>query len=79
MFGIKYNERTECLKMKNGRQWQPNYLGVIIYSELLSIKDENELLYYVNIAFEKNSSKRELRKKIKNKEYERLPIETKIS
>lgn len=44
---------------------------------LLSIKDEQELLYYVNIAFERNLSKRELREKIKNKEYERLPIETK--
>ena len=47
------------------------------YSELLSIKDENKLLYYVNIASERKLSKRELREKIKNKEYERLPIETK--
>ncbi len=35
VFGIKYNERTECLKMKNGRQWQPNYLGVIILNYYL--------------------------------------------
>ena len=47
------------------------------YSELLSIKDENELIYYINIAYERNLSKRELREKIKNKEYQRMPIETK--
>ena len=47
------------------------------YSELLSIKDENELIYYISIAYERNLSKRELREKIKNKEYERLPIKTK--
>ena len=43
----------------------------------LSIKDENELIYYISIAYERNLSKRELREKIKNKEYERLPIKTK--
>ena len=47
------------------------------YSELLSIKDDNELIYYINIAYERNLSKRELREKIKNKEYQRMPIETK--
>lgn len=29
------------------------------YSELLSIKDDNELIYYTNIAYERNLSKRE--------------------
>ena len=47
------------------------------YSELLSIKDENELIYYINVAYERNLSKRELREKIKSKEYQRMPIETK--
>lgn len=32
------------------------------------------LIYYISIAYERNLSKRELREKIKNKEYERLPI-----
>lgn len=41
---------------------------IIIY------KDENELIYYISIAYERNLSKRELREKIKNKEYERLLI-----
>ena len=35
------------------------------------------MIYYINIAYERNLSKRELREKIKNKEYERLPSETK--
>lgn len=47
------------------------------YTELLSIKDSNKLTYYINITQENNLSKRELRERIKNKEYERLPIETK--
>ncbi len=64
--------------MFKDEKWSPlaTKLSWSHYSELLSIKDENELLYYVNIAFKRNLSKRELREKIKNKEYERLPSET---
>ena len=60
-------------------KWSPvaTKLSWSHYSELLSIKDENELIYYISIAYERNLSKRELREKIKNKEYERLPIKTK--
>lgn len=83
-FGKKYNERTlrrirQYYRMFKDEKWSPlaTKLSWSHYSELLSIKDENELLYYVNITFERNLSKRELREKIKNKEYERLPIETK--
>ena len=47
------------------------------YSELLSLKDEDAIIYYINISIERNLSKRELRDKIKSKEYERLPKETK--
>ena len=47
------------------------------YTELLTIKDENELMYYINITVEKRLSKRELRQKIKNNEYRRLTLETK--
>ena len=47
------------------------------YSELLSIKDVNRLMYYINITINNNLFKRELRERIKNKEYERLPDETK--
>ncbi|MCI6350111.1 MAG: PDDEXK nuclease domain-containing protein [Tenericutes bacterium] len=83
-FGKKYNERTlrrirQYYRMFKDEKWSPlaTKLSWSHYSELLSIKDENELLYYVNIAFKRNLSKRELREKIKNKEYERLPSETK--
>lgn len=47
------------------------------YVELLTIKDINKLIYYINITISQNLSKRELRNKIKNKEYERLDEETK--
>lgn len=47
------------------------------YTELLSIKDENKLLYYLNISIDQNLSRNNLRDKIKNKEYERLPETTK--
>jgi predicted nuclease of restriction endonuclease-like (RecB) superfamily len=45
------------------------------YTELLSIKDASKLVYYINATKYNNLSKRELRERIKNKEYERLSIE----
>ncbi len=47
------------------------------YVELLPIKDETKLVYYLNISIKQNLTKRELREKIKNREYERLPKDTK--
>lgn len=47
------------------------------YVELLPIKNYNEILYYLNIAIFQNIGRNELRDKIKSKEYERLPEETK--
>ena len=47
------------------------------YTELLPIKDENKLYYYLNISIQKNLSRNDLRNKIKNKEYERLSNGTK--
>ena len=47
------------------------------YSELLSIDEVSKINYYLNISKKQNLSVRELRNKIKNKEYERLTIETK--
>lgn len=44
---------------------------------LLFSLDINCINYYINITREQNISVRELETKIKNKEYERLPIETK--
>lgn len=82
--GKKYNRRTlfrmkQFYNMFSDEKVSPlaTQLTWSHYSELLSIKDENKLLYYVNIASKRKLSKRELREKIKNKEYERLPSETK--
>ena len=47
------------------------------YCELLPIKDSNAIKYYIKIIEEQNLSKRELRSKIKNNEYQRLDKETK--
>lgn len=47
------------------------------YTELLKFEDINEINYYLQIVKEQNLSVRELRDKIKNKEYERLDDNTK--
>ena len=47
------------------------------YVELLPYKDFNKIKYYIKIVEEQNLSIRKLREKIKNKEYERVPEETK--
>ena len=47
------------------------------YVELLKFDDINEINYYIDICIKQKLGVRELRYKIKNKEYERLPIETK--
>ena len=47
------------------------------YTELLPIKDINKIKYYIDECVKNNLSKRDLRKKIKSKEYERLDDKTK--
>ena len=47
------------------------------YVELLPYDDINKIRYYIEIVEEQNLSIRKLRERIKNKEYERLPEETK--
>ena len=46
------------------------------YVELLPYNDINKINYYIHIVETHNLSIRELRKRIKSNEYERLPIET---
>ena len=48
------------------------------YRELLTLDNINELNYYVEITIEQNLSYRQLRKKIKTKEYQRLDNNTKL-
>ena len=82
--GTKYNERTlrrmrQLYLLFKKQKWSPlaTKLSWSHYSEVLSIKDEDKLMYYINACISKNLSKMELREKIKSKEYERLPDETK--
>ena len=82
--GKKYNKRTlfrmkQFYNMFSDEKVSPvaTQLTWSHYTELLSIKDNDKLSYYINVTKNNNLSKRELREKIKNKEYERLPIETK--
>lgn len=47
------------------------------YMELLPLKDVNTINYYISISNTFDLTKRELRERIKSKEYERLPNNTK--
>ena len=47
------------------------------YVELLPYDDINKIEYYINICEQQNLSVRQLRERIKSKEYERLPEDTK--
>ena len=82
--GKKYNERTlrrfrQFYNIFKEEKWSPlaTKLTWSHYSELLSINDINKIDYYIQIVEKNNLSKRQLREKIKNKEYERLPESTK--
>lgn len=80
----KYNERIlrrmrQFYRKFNSEKWSTlsTKLSWSHYTELLPIKDDDEMLYYYNLCVNQNIDVRSLRKKIKNKEYERLPVETK--
>ena len=47
------------------------------YIELLPIKNKDKLKYYLNLSIKQNLSRNDLRKRIKNNEYERLDDKTK--
>ena len=48
------------------------------YCELLPLKNINKINYYIDISVAQNLSYRQLREKIKNKEYQRLDDKTKL-
>lgn len=48
------------------------------YRTLLSLNNNDEINYYIDITISKNLSVRQLRERIKAKEYERLSEETKL-
>ena len=55
----------------------PDQLSWSHYIELLVLDDINAINYYINISINQNLSYRNLHEKIKSKEYEWLPEETK--
>ena len=82
-FGKGYSQRN----LRNMRQfycvstkWQAlsAILSWSIYCELIWFDNINKINYYITICKEQNLSVRELRKRIKNKEYERLDESTKL-
>ena len=82
--GKQYSERTlrrmrQLYLMFNNEKWSPmvTKLTWSHYIVLMSIKDINEINYYLNICVIQSLSKRALEERIKHKEYERLPEETK--
>lgn len=82
--GKKYNRRT-LFRMKQFYNIFSNekvsqfatQLSWSHYVELLPLKNIDEIKYYINICRKRNIGRDLLRKKIRNNEYERLPIETK--
>ena len=81
--GKKYNRRT-LFRMKQfynvfGNEKVSTLLTQLSWSHyllLISIRNYDEIVYYINVAKNNNLSQRELQKKIKNKEYDRLSMET---
>ena len=82
-FGKGYSQRN----LRNMRQfycvstkWQTLSAILLwsIYCELIWFDNINKINYYITICKEQNLSVRELRKRIKNKEYERLDESTKL-
>ena len=83
--GKKYNVRTlrrirQFYLVIGDKIWSPvaTNLTWSHYSELLPLKDINEINYYIKITSEQCLSKRGLREKIKSKEYQRLDDNTKL-
>ncbi len=64
-------------KLKEKMQTLSALLSWSHYVELLSIENLDEIKYYIMITEQKNLSVRDLRERIKNKEYERLDDKTK--
>ena len=82
-FGKGYSKRNLWLMLKfyelsKKMQAVPAQLSWSHYCELLPINSLNEINYYIKITIEQNLGYRKLREKIKSKEYERLPKETKF-
>ena len=83
--GKKYNERTlygmrKFFVVFSNEKLNPlgSKLSWSHYRELLTIKNIDAIIYYIDICEKNGLSKRELQEKIKCHEYDRLSYETKI-
>lgn len=82
--GKKYNRRT-LFRMKQfytvfSDEKVTTMLTQLTWSHyllLLSFKDYDEIIYYINIAKDNNLTQRQLQERIQSNEYKRLPIEVK--
>ncbi len=82
--GKRYNERNLrymrlFYEVFSSIKWNPlgSKLSWSHFRELLSIKNTDAIMYYINICEKNNLTKRELQVRIKNHEYNRLSNETK--
>ncbi len=83
--GKKYNERTlywmrKFFEVFSNEKLNPlgSKLSWSHYRELLTIKNIDEIMYYIDICWKNSLSKRQLQERIRNHEYDRLSNETKI-
>ena len=82
--GKKYNERTlygmrKFFEVFSNEKLNPlgSKLSWSHYRELLTIKNIDAIIYYIDICEKNNLSKRQLQERIRNHEYDRLSNETK--
>ena len=82
--GKKYNERTlygmrKFYEVFNNEKLNPlgSKLSWSHYRELISIKNIDEIIYYIFICEKYNLSKRQLQERIRNHEYDRVSDNTK--
>ena len=82
--GKKYNERTlrrirQFYNMFANEKWSTMWTKLCWshYREVLSLKDIDEIKYYLNECESKNLTQRQLHELIKQKTYNRLSIEVK--
>lgn len=81
--GQKYNERTLYRMRKFYEVFSNEKLTPLVsklnwshYIQLLSLKNIDEIIYYINVTVNNNLNKRQLHEKINNQEYNRLNNET---
>ena len=82
--GKKYNERTlygmrKFFEVFSNEKLNPlgSKLSWSHYRELLTIKNIDAIMYYIDICEKNSLTRRQLQERIKSKEYDRLSSETK--